>query len=127
MSLPDSCGSWLAASPPSPEIFTLRSATSRLLLKTLPSIDTQMGSLTRICIPNIIQYSTLKAIILQGDFNACTGTRQIPLQDRLEDALCLQEIELASVGFHNISDDAMGPLSAYGRHLHLDESHDFLS
>jgi hypothetical protein len=84
-------------------------------------------SLTFMLISPKSQYSTIREVILLGDFNARTRNLQISLHDRTEDALCLQELEPESMCLHRSSQDKDGPLIGYGRHLlQLGESHDLL-
>ena len=59
---------------------------------------------------DLIQFLVVGEVILLGDFNA-------PTRDRSKDALCLKEIDLVSVDLHRVSDDMLGPLSTYGKHL----------
>jgi hypothetical protein len=46
---------------------------------------------------DIVKYSALGEVILLWDFNAWTRDGQIPLHNRMEDALCLHEIVPTSV------------------------------
>ena len=66
---------------------------------------------------DITQYSVVGEVILQGDFNARNRDLQIPLHDRLEDVFCTQGIDPDLVGLHRMSDDALGPIAVYGKHL----------
>jgi hypothetical protein len=69
----------------------------------------------------------VREVVLLGDFNSYTTALEIPLHNRSNDILCIQEINTESVGLHWMSDDALGPLIAYGRHLlHLEESQELL-
>ena len=63
---------------------------------------------------DIAQYSTVGEVILLGDFNSRTRALQIPLHNWFEDVYCIQEIDPESVGFHRMSDDALGTLTTYG-------------
>lgn len=76
---------------------------------------------------DITQLSSVGEVILIGDFNSHTRSLQIPFHNQSEDVFCIQEIDLASVGLHRMSDDALGPLTPYGRHLlQLGESQELL-
>ena len=76
---------------------------------------------------DIFQYSTMGEVILLGDFNAHTKALQIPLHDRSQDMFCIEEMNFESVGLHRLSEDALGPITAYGRQLlQLGESHELL-
>jgi hypothetical protein len=80
-----------------------------------PYIDLYIG---------ITQYLEIGEVILLVDFNAHTIALQIPLHDLSEDAFCTHEMDLKTMELHRLSDDALGPITAYGRHLlHLGESH----
>jgi hypothetical protein len=75
----------------------------------------------------ITQYSVVGEVILLGDFNTRTRDLQTPLHDRSEDMFCTRGIDPESVGLHRLSDDALGPITAYGRHLlQLGESQELL-
>ena len=56
-------------------------------------------------------------VIMLGDFNAHTGSLQIPLHDCSEDVFFIQETYPDTVGLHWSFDDVFGPLTEYGRHL----------
>jgi hypothetical protein len=73
------------------------------------------------------QCSMVGEVVLLGDFNSCTRALQILLHDWSYDMFYIQEVDLELVGLHRISDDALGPLTTYGRHLlHLRESLELL-
>jgi hypothetical protein len=75
---------------------------------------------------DITQYSMVGEVVLLGDFNSCTKALQIPLQNQSDDVFYIQEIDPKLVGLHRMSDNALGPLTAYGWHLqHLRESQEF--
>ena len=75
----------------------------------------------------ITQYFADGEVILMGDFNGRTKNLQVPLHDRSEDVFCTTGPDPAAVGLHQISEDALGPTTAYGKHLlHLGESHELL-
>lgn len=63
--------------------------------------------------PNITKYSADGEIIIMGDFNARTKDHQVLLHDRSEDVFCTRGVDLASVGLQRISEDALGPITAY--------------
>jgi hypothetical protein len=113
---------------PSPQgTFTLQSVTSLQLLHHMLFIMGLTGDPFIDLYVDITQYSTVGEVILLGDFNSCTRALQIPLHDRSEDVFCIQEIDPESVGLHRMSDDALGPFTAYGRYLlHLGESQELL-
>jgi hypothetical protein len=76
---------------------------------------------------SITQYMDVGEVVLLGDFNSRTRALQIPLHDRPDDMFCIQKIDPKSVGLHQMFDDALGPLTTYGRHLlHLGESQELL-
>jgi hypothetical protein len=77
---------------------------------------------------NITQYSTVGEVILIGDFNSRTKIPPRFLSTTGQRTCSAsKEIDPASVGLHWMSDDALGPLTAYGRHLlQLGESQELL-
>ena len=56
-------------------------------------------------------------IIILGDFNARTKDLQVPLYDRSSDSNCTSELDPTTMGLQHTSEDVLGPLSVYGRHL----------
>jgi hypothetical protein len=113
--------------PPPSEISTLQFATSPPTSSHFALHREFEGDPFIDLYANISHYSTLGEVILLGDFNARTKNLQVSLHDRVEDILCLQELELESVGLHRSSQDRYGPLTGYGRHLlQLGESHGLL-
>ena len=66
-------------------------------------------------------------VILLGDFNARTRALQIPLHESSEDMFYIQEIDPDSAGLQQLSDDPLGPLTGYYKHLlQLGESNELL-
>lgn len=87
----------------------------------------QMGAPFIDLYTDITQYCVVAGVILPGDFNARTRDLQIPLHDRSEDVFCTQGIDPNSVGLHQMSNDALGPITVYGKHLlQLGESQELL-
>ena len=66
---------------------------------------------------DIIQYLTVWEFMLMGDFNAHTKALQNPLHNWSKDVFWAQRIDLELVGLHRMSNDALGPTTAHGRHL----------
>lgn len=65
----------------------------------------------------ISQFVALGDIIILRDFNARTTELQTPLFYRSLDPICSTEIDLTSLGLQRHSEDVLGLLSMYGRHL----------
>lgn len=71
----------------------------------------------------IDKFSTLRNLVILGDFNTRTIDLQAPFHDWQIDSLRTSESESDAISLQRSSDDVDGPLTRYGRHLlHLCES-----
>jgi len=56
----------------------------------------------------------IEEVVLQGDFNSRTRALHIPLHDRTDDILCIEEIDPKLVGLQHMSDNVLELLTTYG-------------
>ena len=66
---------------------------------------------------DITKYSVVGDIIIMGDFNAQTRDLQIPIHDRTVDVFYTRGVDPTSMNMHRTSEDSLGPMTAYGKHL----------